>query len=346
MISRFVSAVIAAVLTAAFTSSCDNIFEDLEPCPHGVSLRFVYEYNMEYANSFPKKVDCLTLIIYDNEGNYIGTRTVTGPELRDESYRMTLDLEPGTYRFVAYGGMECRESSFSFIEGTRAGEEDVALGNLLVKLNEECLYVPGKKKLHDMYWGTLTLETSDLYSEGTVEMMKNTNNIRIVLQQEEGGPLDPSDFEFEITDDNTVLKAIDDDIVPAGSVTYTPWTTGQSQTGVIVNGDGVEPTPVVVAYAEIMTSRLMTGIEDKEGPKLTIRNSSKAPENAGEEVLSIPLNKYLLLTRSDHYRDMRDQEYLDRESDWTLFFFLRNGTWMDAHIVVNDWVVRINDAEF
>ena len=28
--------------------SCERIYEDLEPCQHGVSLRFVYDYNMEY----------------------------------------------------------------------------------------------------------------------------------------------------------------------------------------------------------------------------------------------------------------------------------------------------------
>lgn len=343
MISRLVSAAVAAVLTIAFTSSCDNIFEDLKPCPHGVSLRFVYEYNMEYANSFPKKVDCLTLIIYDNDGNYIDTRTVTGPELQDERYRMTLNLDPGTYRFVAYGGMECPESSFSFVESTRTGEEGVALENLLVRLKEECIYTPSKKKLHHMYWGTLSLETSDNYTEGTVEMMKNTNNIRIVLQHEYGDPLDPADFEFEISDDNTVLKAIDDDIVPAGTVTYTPWATGMLQTGVIITGDDVEPYPVTVAYAELMTSRLMK----KNSPTLTIRKSRDAKEEPGKEILSIPLNNYLLAMRSDHYKHMSDQEFLDRESDWTLFFFLRpNGTWLRTQIVVNDWVVRINDAEF
>ena len=76
-------------------SSCESIYEDLAPCSHGVSLRFVYDYNMEYANAFPKKVDCLTLLIYDSGGNYVGMRTVTGPELQDETYRMQLDLEPG-----------------------------------------------------------------------------------------------------------------------------------------------------------------------------------------------------------------------------------------------------------
>ena len=93
--SRLASTIFGIVLAALSLSSCESIYEDLAPCSHGVSLRFVYDYNMEYANAFPKKVDCLTLLIYDSGGNYVGMRTVTGPELQDETYRMQLDLEPG-----------------------------------------------------------------------------------------------------------------------------------------------------------------------------------------------------------------------------------------------------------
>lgn len=108
--SRLVSTIFGIVLAALSLSSCESIYEDLAPCSHGVSLRFVYDYNMEYANAFPKKVDCLTLLIYDSGGNYVGMRTVTGPELQDETYRMQLDLEPGRYRFIAYGGMAWRRT--------------------------------------------------------------------------------------------------------------------------------------------------------------------------------------------------------------------------------------------
>ena len=44
---------------------------------------------------------------------------------------------------------------------------------------------------------------------------------------------------------------------------------------------------------------------------------------------------------------MGDQEFLDRENNWSLIFFLDNNhNWIRTHIVVNDWIVRINDAEF
>lgn len=46
---------------------------------------------------------------------------------------------------------------------------------------------------------------------------------------------------------------------------------------------------------------------------------------------------------------MSDQEFLDRESDWSMVFFLddsNNQEWIRTHIVVNDWVVRLNDIGF
>lgn len=82
IVSRIIGAALCVASMSFAFSSCENIYEDLDPCAHGVSLRFIYDYNMEFANAFPKKVDCLTLYIYDEKGNYVDTRVVTGPELR------------------------------------------------------------------------------------------------------------------------------------------------------------------------------------------------------------------------------------------------------------------------
>lgn len=328
IVSRIIGATLCVASMSFAFSSCEKIYEDLDPCAHGVSLRFIYDYNMEYANAFPKKVDCLTLYIYDEEGGYVGSRVVTGPELRDESYRMTLELEPGNYRFVAYGGMACEESSFSL---QRVPESGSKYSDARVEMDADCLTAPDRKKLHDMYWGQLTLATADLYQEGVVEMMKNTNNIRIMLQQMNGDPVDDKDFDFEITDDNT-LFACDNDLIPNGKVSYTPWARGQASAGFMGNNK-----EVLVAYAEFSTSRLMT----KNSPRLVIRRKAD-----GGEVVNIPLNNYLLLFKSEFHKDMDPQEFLDRESEWSMLFFLAEGhTWLKTQIKINDWVVRINDAE-
>ena len=190
---------------------------------------------------------------------------------------------------------------------------------------------PLQDRLHDLFWGSLTLGTSDMYNKGTVEMRKNTNNIRVVLQQMNGDPVNPKDFEFGITDDNT-LFAWNNDLIPNGDVVYSPWAKGQGSAGVTDGG-----SEVFVAYAEFSTSRLMT----KNSPKLIVRRASDK-----SEVINIPLNNYLLLLKSELYAQMDSQEFLDRESEWSLFFFLdEDGAWIKTYIKINDWTVRLNDSE-
>ena len=46
------------------------------------------------------------LYIYDDKDNYVDTRIVTGTELQDEDYRMTLDLEKGNYHYYEEYGEE------------------------------------------------------------------------------------------------------------------------------------------------------------------------------------------------------------------------------------------------
>ena len=43
---------------------------------------------------------------------------------------------------------------------------------------------------------------------------------------------------------------------------------------------------------------------------------------------------------------MDKQEFLDRRSEWSMLFFLdEDHTWLKTKIKINDWTVRINDAE-
>ena len=233
-ILRRIAAVFATAAVAAALGSCEKIYEDLEPCPRGLSLRFIYDYNMEYANAFPKKVDCLTLFVYDAEGNYLDTRTETSAVLRDENYRMTLDLEEGSYRLVAYGGIAREKHSFSL---ARTPGEGSRIEDLRAAIDADCLTDDRRRNLHGFYWGDLAVRVEgDMYRDATVEMKKNTNNIRVVLQQLNDRPVNDKDFDFSVTDDNTLFGP-DNDLIPFAETTYLPWAHGQASTGETDAGD-------------------------------------------------------------------------------------------------------------
>lgn len=324
------AAAAAVVMTAAATAttSCDSvIYDDLDPCPRGVELRFVYDYNMEFANAFPSKVSCLNVEVYDGGGRYLTTHTVTGPELADEDWRMTLDLDPGQYTFVAYGGMACDESSFAFVNAP-------AEGTLLTSLSVELKPGMAGRELHHLFYGRLDItveaDATDR-NKGTVKMMKDTNNIRILLQNVDGHPVDNTDFDFALTADNT-LMAWDNSLISTAETLYSPWTQGQAA----ASGAASVLEPNILAYAEFSSGRFVVG------SPLTLTITRRRD---GRTVLSIPLLRYLLLLKSQEFASMGSQEFLDRESSWRMILFLdSDDRWINTSIVVNDWVVRINDT--
>ena len=64
--------------------------------------------------------------------------------------------------------------------------------------------------------------------------------------------------------------------------------------------------------------------------------------------MRIPLINLLMLYKGERYSSMPAQEFLDRENRWNITFFLTgDGVWLRTRIVVNDWIVRINNiSEF
>lgn len=332
-------ATLLVALPAAVTfTSCESIYDDeLEPCPQGLQVRFIYDYTLEGGNAFMEQVDCLTLYVYDSNGNYVRTVTETSSVLADENYRMTLDLPAGDYHLMAYGGIECDEASFLHDDAPAEGQH---FSDVTLKLHPDCLEEGNDKaKLHDLFYGAIdvTVDNPTDYTPCTVKMMKDTNHFRIMLQNLNYEPLDGNDYDFIISDDNTLFNHAND-LIDNGIVEYTAWDKGSVGTG-IVDYETRTVTEVKLAYAELSTSRLMT----KRSPTLIV----KAKDN-GEEIIRLPLNNYLWAMASERYKDKYGkQEFLDRESNWNMTFFMMDGhTWAKTHIVVNDWEVRVNMADF
>lgn len=324
----------AAVAGAVALSSCSAVYDDLPECELGVRMRFVYDYNMEYANAFHNQVDCLTLYVYDSEGNYVDKITETDEVLSDEGWRMTLPLGPGHYTAVAYGGIECGASSFTHPADPASG----TLDDLQLRLSDEIISDADGHRLHDLFYGSLEFEidADDTgYREVTMKMMKDTNHFRIVLQNLSGEALDGRDFDFAITDRNIHFDRTNN-LLPSEEFTYLPWVRGQASTA---EDDELSRSraegDVSVGYAELSTSRVMM---DRE-PVLTVYSHEK-----DKEIIRIPLRRYMLLLKSDYVSKMDSQEFLDRQSRWNFIFLLDSQQrWVEMQIVVGPWVVRVHD---
>lgn len=362
------TALLGGLLSVLCLVACESIYDDLSDCRSGIRLAFNYDYHMEPgANAFPLNVDCVTVYVFDPSGNYLTAFTETSDVLMDEGYRMELPLDEGDYHLVVYGGTSCEDASVEFtpdFPGTRGGrQEDIRVtvptdadGVSAVQLHDI------EKRTGGLFYGTLDVSITKLdvtrgdFREETVHLMKDTNNIQVILQ-ELSNPYeaDYRDYNFYIVDDNFVLDGYNnavrveaDDFRPC----YRPYASDNRIMGYVEydgrNGALLEEDseqPVQVACAEFSTSRLF--VEHLPTARLVVTSAVQQDKDGNPRtIIDIPLIRYLTAIRGFGDAWIKsDQEFLDRQSRWTMMFFLQKNVWVNARISVNWWTVRINDIE-
>ena len=88
--------------------------------------------------------------------------------------------------------------------------------------------------------------------------------------------------------------------------------------------------------ADLNTSRLL----GDASPRLIITDKKK-----GKVLLNLNLTWFLSLQGiGEHRAEWSDQEYLDRQDYYNLTFFVQGDVFMTGKIVVNGWVVSLNDV--
>jgi hypothetical protein len=194
--------------------------------------------------------------------------------------------------------------------------------------------------LHPLFHGmkTLTVTTEPGTHYETINLTKDTNVVRVVLQHLSGEDVNPDEFTFEIQDYNGFL-AHDNTLLEDELITYQPWSVTGGSADINADVYGVpmrEATTVNVALAELTVNRLCV----ERRPILVVR---RAEDN--ELVLSIPLIDYALLVKGNYNHSMGDQEYLDRQDEYNLTFFLdRSGDWVSSVIIINSWKIVFNSG--
>lgn len=305
--NRFSNLLIKSIgaLTLTGLAACDYIHDDsIAPCEY--RLRLVYDYNMKFADAFQREVDKAALFICDNKGNFIRRQDIEGAELKANNIAM--DLEPGTYQVLTWAGLD--ESSYQWPELTPGSS---TIEEIRVKtLREADATQPNE--LTPLWHALDTLViTGDRHEEKEISLAKNTNKLRVVLQDTEGYSMDVKDFSFRIVADNGYMD-YDNSLLDDDTISYLPYHTESIDIAAGSSDDQINGKPAnqYVAVAELNTLRLMAG----ENYRLIVRH--KDWEN---DVLNVNLNQYLLLTQMEGH-DISAQEYLDRQDEYSIVFFL------------------------
>ena len=333
----------AMMLTAALCcTACGSVFDDEGDCNPYYFVRFVYDMNMLRADAFATQVSSVDLFVFDAETDeYVRHFSDKGEKLASGSYRMPLEnLTPGKYKFIAWCGLADNDEDFTLKQNITRPEDLKC--TMARSYDEKGAY--SKRNLHALFHGSLSVELPNEEGEHvyTVKLTKDTNNITLSLNHK-AGPLSRDRFEVTMTDANG-LMAHDNSLLTDEQIEYRPWYLDAGALDVEEAEDPYandidEENTQKAGYlkADISTARLMVdrdcriNIVDKE---------------RGKVVFSIPFIKWALELRSENYRSMDDQEYLDREFDYNLMVSLDDNSegWTATEIIINGWHLLTQDA--
>lgn len=324
---------LATLLLAISTSSCENnlIYEGEGDCGTYYNISFKYDYNMKYADAFSKEVKSMDLFVFDSNDKLVKHVAVAdGATIAADGFSIPLELPAGDYELLAWAGL-MNMDSFTLladvVEGKTTKQElQVMLNNTNGTSNED---------LKPLFHGAMPLNiTSEpgTYNK-TMSLVKDTNVIRILLQQS-SDTIVAEKFRFEITADNGLLD-YDNSLVAGNNVLYTPWSVS-SGTANTASVNRTRADAVSVVVAELTINRMIDG----KSPILTVWNNEE-----NKAVLSIPIADYALLVKGNYNSKMSSQEYLDRQDEYNMTFFLdEDGKWLSASIIVNSWNVVLDQA--
>jgi len=367
----------------AMVCSCEMMKEDRDDCPTGLYVNFVYDYNIQRADMFKDHVGTVTLYVFDESDRLVAQRTVSGSQLTVYGYNIHFtedELAPGhQYRLKAVALQKDWNAALA-TTGAKYRHSDLQIGDtrqqLTVKLDRTAAITPPYYNVSneaplDTLWHTqqvMTAITSDrptatryhLLSNGqantnavdmvtlerdvptyaTVSLIRDTKHLNISLRElDTPEQVDADDYEVFILDANADVDYDNKVIIPGDSLVYRPYAqwTATFDAG---STTGVERS----AHYDLMFNRLMYSTTTDENAVLCIRKRSTGQEVA---VINLP---YILSEGRTAYeiQNYQPQEYLDREYDYRLEFFLRGDRWQYVTVCIDvlSWAKRIQYVEF
>lgn len=331
----------------AFTS-CSTIFDYEGDCSYTYNVKFEYTKNILDAEAFTGNVMHVSIYVFDAEtGLLVYTAEDSGEALKSKDYMMQLDIQPGTYDMLAWCGSAVAENRVIIPEvkigETKIEEVDCIFDRIVNAEHPSCVLENIGNLFHGKERVTFTEEPGEQIQ--TLNLTKNTNSVRIVLQSiQKGQYLSKDDFDFRIQDHNGNMN-YDNSLAECELVTYHAWAISEISADVDaeVDDDVHKKIPTradnasTAVMAELTIGRLMTENE----PKLVVYNKTSEAL-----VLSIPLKDYALMVKGYGYSHWSDQEYLDRQDNYTMTFFLDElGTWVASHVIINDWKIVLQNSE-
>ena len=304
------------LMSSGIVASCDSFNEDLPECR--LSVKFKYDYNMEFADAFHAQVDKVELYVFDKNGKYLFKQAEEGSALSTGNYLMEVELPVGQYQFMAWAGAHDSYDLTSLEKGVSSITE------LQLRLKrEESLIID--KELEPLWYGEINKVNFTGTTDQTevVNLIKDTNKVRFVFQgsNEDSWGVNVNAYTYEIIESNGYL-AHDNSLLEDDNISYRPY--------------HIEQKNLAAGIIELNTMRFLA---DRNARFVVTEKAT------GNKVFNINLTDFLVMTKIEGH-NFSSQEYLDRESEYKIvFFFSDKDPWLALRIQINDWTWYLQPEE-
>ncbi|MCD7901968.1 MAG: FimB/Mfa2 family fimbrial subunit [Bacteroides sp.] len=329
-------------LIAVMSILCISCIRD-EDDDCGIYLEFIYDMNMEYADSFNPQVNSVDVLVFDNDGVYLFSRSSLRQDLiGGKRMFMGNEMPFGTFKIVTIGGLSDK-FYISDAEGNSCVAGRTHMDDIRISLRRESEIV--SHEFPPLWMGEpVSINNKADLSVWPVHLIKDTNRFNLTLvktnsknntQKESGVP-----YTFEIETPEGAVYGYDNTPRVNEKVKYTPYYLTHSE-----ESDDV-------SVGRINTMRLIYG--ENKRYNLIIRD-----KQTQEIVWNYDLME-LVTKMQDEQPDRRPdgtrlplQEYLDRKSEWDIVFLYKEGVigedpeygFIAVAIQINDWILRFDEID-
>lgn len=286
------------------------IKEDFEECD--VYLEFIFDYNMEFTDTFESEVEMVDVYIFDAEGYYLFSRHAECATDLIGRKRMVLseDFTVGTYHLLTVGGLT-RNFRFTDIHDGAFQPGITSYKEAKLSLYHETHDV-SEEFSHLWFGETTVIEYNADLAIWQVPFVRETNYFQVTLKQtgttQQSTSAHTSSYTFDIVTPESGAYGYDNQPRIKEQVTYHPF----------YLATGTQPD--ILAEAKLATMRLLA--DERENYQLIVRRTDT----------SEPLWNYNLIDLLEKAAYRPDgtplplQEYLDRECDWHIAIYCQEGT--------------------
>lgn len=374
-LSNLLNLMLNAVTLAgvAFMTSCAQMDTDLEPCPTGLDVNFSYDYNIQRADMFNDHVGGMSLYVFDKDNHLVlqkdTANTPLAAPLKDKNFVWHIaqsELPVGRYRIVALANQKNYNETLA-TTGAKMRRTTLYPGDDITQLNvvldrNEANHQQGYALVNnqncplDTLWATRHVDNEEAWvnikpnqkTQHHISLIRDTKQLNITLRQTvDPADMHDEDYEVQVYDNNGRLLYNNDLDANDERLLYTPyaqWTTNLSTTTPTQRADNEDTNTgeaqlMRTAHYELMTNRLLLHKAAANNAHLVITHKA-----TGNQVVNIDLPSILADGRRAYeFYNYSAQEYLDREYQFSLDFFLNGEKWQYVNVTIEalSWSYRV-----